>query len=99
MCVVYADVGNGAQNYSDTRCVNGWGSARDSRSHRLYARRDTQITVAEIRRIRCIRAGDCRRSHRTERQDGEKKVANQLLADGATTPGRGCNVLGLLIPR
>lgn len=55
--------------------------------------------------VSCIRAGDCRRSHRRakeregERQDGEKKVANQLLADGATTPGRGCNVLGLLIPR
>lgn len=35
----------------------------------------------------------------SERRDGEKKVANQLRADGATTPGRGCNVLGLLIPR
>lgn len=30
-------------------------------------------------------------------RNGEKKVANQLLADGATTPGRGCNVPGLLI--
>jgi len=63
-------------------------------------RRDTQITVAEIRGS-CIRADGsrCRRSRRGGRQDGEKKVANQLLADGATTPGRGCNVLGLLISR
>lgn len=72
--------------------MRGWGFARLP----LYALGYTNHT--EIRGSVVTRADGsrCRRSHRR----GEKKVANQLLADGATTPGRGgCNVPGLLIPR
>lgn len=79
------------------RYVNGWGSARDSRLP-LYAlgytnhrRGDTSLLYS--------RGRFSLSSQPSEKRDGEKKVANQLFADGATTPGRGCNVPGLLIPR